>query len=38
MPPNTTTGFESDCRERLDALRASLIRLYASMGLDPESP
>ncbi|KAA0213942.1 MAG: hypothetical protein DYG94_03305 [Leptolyngbya sp. PLA3] len=35
---SVTTAFESDCRECLDALRASLIRLYASMGLDPESP
>lgn len=34
----TTTAFESDCRERLDALRASLIHLYAGMGLDPENP
>lgn len=38
MPTETLHDFESHCRESLDGLRAALIRLYASAGIDPDSP
>eukprot|EP00913_Durusdinium_trenchii_P005855 g5467.t1 len=38
MPTETLNDFESHCRESLDGLRAALIRLYASAGIDPDSP
>ncbi len=38
MPTETLNDFETHCRESLDGLRAALIRLYASAGIDPDSP
>jgi len=38
MPTSTSNDFETHCRETLDGLRASLIRLYSAAGLDPDSP
>lgn len=38
MPTETLQDFETHCRESLDRLRAALIRLYASAGIDPDSP
>ncbi len=38
MDSATISTFEADCRECLDDLKASLIRLYADLGLDPSSP
>ncbi|MEZ6244071.1 MAG: hypothetical protein R3B57_13635 [Phycisphaerales bacterium] len=36
--PTTHQSFEADCQECVGALRAALIRLYADLDLDPESP
>jgi len=36
--PATSQTFEADCEACVDALRAALVRLYADMALDPQSP